>query len=100
MSAVILRASDLVRVYPVRGTRETLTAVAGVSLELDRGETLGVVGESGCGKSTLARLLVRLEDPTSGRVEIDGKDVTDLRGPDCGRCGAGSRWSSRTLMPR
>ena len=80
MSSPILRADDLVRVYPVRGTRQSLTAVAGVSLELHRGETLGIVGESGCGKSTLARLLVRLEDPTSGRIALDGEDVTSIRG--------------------
>ena len=82
MSGAILRAVDLVQVYPVRGTRQTLTAVAGVSLDLHRGETLGVVGESGCGKSTLARLLVRLEEPTSGRVELDGTDITDIHGPE------------------
>jgi oligopeptide/dipeptide ABC transporter ATP-binding protein len=73
-----LAATDLTREYPVRGTRQVLTAVAGVSLTLRRGETLGIVGESGCGKSTLARLLVRLEDPTSGRIELDGQDVTTL----------------------
>lgn len=82
MSEPILRAEDLVQVYPVRGTRQTLTAVAGVSLDLHRGETLGVVGESGCGKSTLARLLVRLEQPTFGRIELDGNDITALRGSD------------------
>ena len=74
----LLVATDLTREYPVRGTRQLLTAVAGVSLGLQRAETLGIVGESGCGKSTLARLLVRLEDPTSGRVELDGVDVTAL----------------------
>ena len=74
----LLVATDLVRTYPVRGTRQTLTAVAGVSLTLRSGETLGIVGESGCGKSTLARLLVRLEDPTAGRIELDGEDVTAL----------------------
>jgi peptide/nickel transport system ATP-binding protein len=76
----ILRADDLVRHYPVRGTRQTLAAVAGVSMSLHPGEILGVVGESGCGKSTLARLLVRLEEPSSGRIELDGEDITHLRG--------------------
>ena len=78
MDAPMLVATDLTREYPVRGTRQVLTAVAGVSLTLRRGETLGIVGESGCGKSTLARLLVRLEAPTSGRIELDGEDVTRL----------------------
>jgi peptide/nickel transport system ATP-binding protein len=75
----LLVATELTREYPVRGTRQTFPAVAGVSLMLRRGETLGIVGESGCGKSTLARLLVRLEQPTSGRIELDGRDVTTLR---------------------
>ncbi|MEX0667919.1 MAG: dipeptide/oligopeptide/nickel ABC transporter ATP-binding protein, partial [Acidimicrobiia bacterium] len=82
MSGPILRAEDLVRVYPVRGTRQFLSAVAGVSISVEPGETLGIVGESGCGKSTLARLLVRLEEPTSGRIELDGQDITRLRGRD------------------
>jgi oligopeptide/dipeptide ABC transporter ATP-binding protein len=78
--AVILRASDLRKDYPISGSRRSLRALAGVSLEVDRGETLGIAGESGCGKSTLARLLVRLEDPTSGTVEFEGEDLTALRG--------------------
>lgn len=80
MRAPILEAHDLVKIYPIRGTRQRLTAVAGVSLELHRGETLGIVGESGCGKSTLARLLVRLEAPTSGSIELDAEDITGLGG--------------------
>jgi oligopeptide/dipeptide ABC transporter ATP-binding protein len=73
---VTLEATDLVKIYPVRDSDRVVTAVAGVSIRLQDRETLGVVGESGCGKSTLAKLLVRLEEPTSGRVVLDGTDVT------------------------
>jgi oligopeptide/dipeptide ABC transporter ATP-binding protein len=76
----LLRVEDLVKVYPVRGTGQELRAVAGVSFDLRRGETLGIVGESGCGKSTTGRLLVRLEEPTAGRIELEGQDITNLRG--------------------
>jgi oligopeptide/dipeptide ABC transporter ATP-binding protein len=81
---VLLEAVDLVKHFPVRSTSwrrrisEHVHAVDNVSLEVRRGETLGVVGESGCGKSTLGRLLVRLHEPTSGTVRFDGKDITRL----------------------
>jgi oligopeptide transport system ATP-binding protein len=83
-AAPLLQAVELVKHFPVRGrslrrrVREHVHAVDGVSLEVRRGETLGVVGESGCGKSTLARLLVRLHEPTSGTVTFDGNDITTL----------------------
>jgi glutathione transport system ATP-binding protein len=58
--------------------RAKVHAVEHVSLAVGRGETLAVVGESGCGKSTLAHLIIRLLDPTSGRVVLDGTDITEL----------------------
>jgi oligopeptide/dipeptide ABC transporter ATP-binding protein len=70
VDVTVLRAHELVKHYPVRGSDRPVRAVEGVSLELARGETLGIAGESGCGKSTLARLLVGLETPDAGAVEV------------------------------
>lgn len=70
-------ADDLSKVFPV-ADRAKVHAVEHVSLEIGHGETLAVVGESGCGKSTLAHLIIRLLDPTGGRVHLDGADITDL----------------------
>ena len=79
----LLEIEDLKKYYPVRGSpfasrRRLLKAVDGVSLKVGRGECLGLVGESGCGKTTLGRLILRLEDPTEGRVLFDGRDVLAL----------------------
>jgi oligopeptide/dipeptide ABC transporter ATP-binding protein len=81
---VLLRVQNLVKYFPVasskliRRDREFVHAVDDVSLEVNRGETLGLVGETGCGKSTLARCVARLHDVTSGRITFDGKDITKL----------------------
>ena len=78
----LLEVTDLVKRFPIRSSflRRTVAhveAVSGVSLIVERGETLGVVGESGCGKSTTGRMLLRLIEPTSGSVRFDGIDITE-----------------------
>ncbi|GAA1908747.1 ABC transporter ATP-binding protein [Streptantibioticus ferralitis] len=83
MNPPVLEASDLVKRFPVRHglTRRLVghvTAVDGVSLCVEPGQTLGVVGESGCGKSTVARLLTRLVEPTSGTIRVAGRELTAL----------------------
>lgn len=80
MSLVEIR--NLIKYFPVdRGIfapKMKVHALQGVSFSIERGETLGLVGESGCGKSTLGRLLLRLIEPTSGEILFDGKDLTLL----------------------
>jgi oligopeptide/dipeptide ABC transporter ATP-binding protein len=83
----LLKVEDLVKHFGGRGglfgpKRPPLRAVDGVSLDVEEGETLGVVGESGCGKSTMGRLLVRLLDATSGHIQFDGVDILKLRGKE------------------
>ena len=80
MPEALLRVDNLHKLYPLRGwgKRQAVRAVDGVSLEVFKGETLALVGESGSGKSTLGRLMLRLEDPTSGRIELEGQNITHL----------------------
>jgi oligopeptide transport system ATP-binding protein len=72
----LLRVERLVKEFPVR--RGVVHAVSDVSFDVKKGETLCVVGESGCGKSTLGRLLLRLIEPTSGKVYLGGDEITAL----------------------
>jgi len=74
----LLKVEQLVVEYSVGG--KTVHAVSGVSLDIARGETLGLVGESGCGKSTLGRAVLQLRQAVSGKVLFDGNDLTTMRG--------------------
>jgi peptide/nickel transport system ATP-binding protein len=74
----LLRLENLVVEFPTRGGK--VHAVTDVSLDIKKGETLGLVGESGCGKSTTGRAVMQLPRPTSGHVWFDGTDLTTLRG--------------------
>lgn len=81
--ATVVEVRDLVKEFTVPqqgGGKKTHRAVDGVSFSVPRGETFAIVGESGSGKSTTARLVLRLADPTSGSVHVDGQDITRLRG--------------------
>ncbi|MDT5338503.1 MAG: peptide/nickel transport system ATP-binding protein [Mycobacterium sp.] len=80
--APLLQVRDLRKSFRVPGSKSGLTALDGITLDVGRGETLGLVGESGCGKSTLARTLMMLERPDSGSVSFDGIDPFTLRGKD------------------
>ncbi|WP_275412934.1 ABC transporter ATP-binding protein [Planotetraspora phitsanulokensis] len=87
----ILQVRDLVKHFPLtqgilfKRQIGAIKAVDGVSFDLHRGETLGVVGESGCGKSTLAKVMMALERPTSGSVMVNGKDITKAKGAELKR---------------
>jgi peptide/nickel transport system ATP-binding protein len=81
---LLLEVTDVVKHFPVKGGsfiargKQLVRAVDGVSLQVRKGETLGLVGESGCGKSTLARLMTTLIQPTSGSIRFKGKEMTTL----------------------
>ncbi len=78
MTTPLLSAEGLAKHFPMARGKNTVRAVDGVSFTIDAGETLALVGESGCGKSTTGRLLLRLLEPTAGRVNFDGDDLLAL----------------------
>jgi oligopeptide/dipeptide ABC transporter ATP-binding protein len=87
MKMVLVDIQGIKKYYNVRveflaRERASVKAVDGVSLKIYRGETLGLVGESGCGKSTLARMIMRLDLPTEGRIFFEGEDIFKLSGKD------------------
>jgi peptide/nickel transport system ATP-binding protein len=83
MSPVLLEVHDLKKHFPLRGGLlrpggRRVYAVDGVSFQIDKAETLALVGESGCGKSTVGRAILRLFDITAGQVVLDGKRIDDM----------------------
>ncbi len=78
MAEALVQVRDLVKQFPVAGSRDVVHAISGVDLDVFQGETLGLVGESGCGKTTMGRLVLRLIEPTTGRVLIGGRDLSQL----------------------
>jgi oligopeptide/dipeptide ABC transporter ATP-binding protein len=81
--APLLRVNGLAKHFPLgggwfSGPRAWVQAVAGVSFTVSRGESFGLVGESGCGKTTVGRMVLRLIEPTRGRIEFDGQDIQQL----------------------
>ena len=85
--STLIEIKDLSKDFNVKRSflgskKETVKAVDGVSFNIEKGETFGLVGESGCGKSTLGRMVIRMIDPTGGEIVYDGKDITTMSGKE------------------
>ncbi|MGJ8454293.1 ABC transporter ATP-binding protein [Pseudothermotoga sp. U03pept] len=84
MSNVVIEVKDLVKYFPIKGgifqkTIANVKAVDGVSFHMNKGETFGLVGESGCGKTTVGRCVLRLVEPTKGKIIFKGTDITNMK---------------------
>lgn len=88
-SEIVLKAEHIVKQFPASGGR-TLTACNDINLNVYKGKTLGIVGESGCGKSTFVRMLISMDEPTSGEITFHGKDIVHLSGKE--------KWQNRQNM--
>jgi peptide/nickel transport system ATP-binding protein len=94
--APLLEVTDLRKHFRLKSTgllrpREVLKAVDGVSFRIERGASLGLVGESGCGETTTGRVLARLYEPDGGSIRLAGTEIAHLTASICDRCGATSR---------
>ena len=73
----IFEVEDLCKYFPA-GKKKVVKAVDGINLKIRKGETIGLVGESGCGKTTCGRTIIKLYEPTNGKILFEGKDVSKL----------------------
>ena len=77
--SIVLEVRNLTKHFKVGNSgKQAVHAVDNVSFQLAKGKTLGLVGESGCGKSSCARTIIRIYEPTSGRIILDGQDITEM----------------------
>lgn len=81
---ILLETKGLQKHFPIKDffgrKKQAVKAVDGITFQIRKGETFGLVGESGCGKSTLGRTLIRMYEPTGGQIIFDGEDITKLEG--------------------